>query len=143
MTLQEVYKKCKAWMFEKNSSSIYNNYIIDIANEKLAELFEENNMCRMFYGKKPLKTIPQCTSLQDELGIFNDDGTETGLGIMPEYQYEVLPLGIVAEFLMDDDLNKMSRFDTKYNNARVMHQKIVSMDKIKELESDNATEINA
>ena len=62
---------------------------------------------------------------------------------MPEYQYEVLPLGIVAEFLMDDDLNKMSRFDTKYNNARVMHQKIVSMDRIKELESDNATEINA
>ena len=62
---------------------------------------------------------------------------------MPEYQYEVLPLGIVTEFLMDDDLNKMSRFDTKYNNARVMHQKIVSMDRIKELESDNAAKVNA
>lgn len=140
MILNEVYKKCNRWIFEKTTSTIYNNYIIEVANQKLAELFQENNMCRMFYGLKPLKTIPQVTDLQDELGVIKDgqtlDETQTGLGIMPEYQLEVLPLGICAEFLMDDDLNKKSIFDVKYNNARVAHQKLVPQDVIKELESD-------
>lgn len=127
MLLEEIYKKCKCWMFEKNSSINYNNYIVEIANQKLAELFQENNMCRMFYGLAPLKEIPQVSSLSDDL----DE-----LGIMEEYQKEVLPLGIDAEFLMDDDLNKMSRFDTKYNNARVAHQKFVSQDTIDKLEGN-------
>ena len=128
MTLDDVYKKCKCWMFEKNSSTIYNNNIVEIANQKLAELFEENNMCRMFNGLAPLTEIPQVTSLNDNL---------TELGIMEEYQLEVLPLGIDAEFLMDDDLNKMSRFDVKYYNARMAHQKFVSQDRIKKLLENN------
>lgn len=132
MILNDIYKKTKCWMFEKNTSNIYDNYIIEITNQKLAELFEENNMCRMFYGKTPLLDIPQVSSLNDELGVF-DDNNETGLGIMPEYQLEVLPLGIDAEFLMDDDLQKMSRFDVKYNNARVAHQKMVPMKTVEEL----------
>ena len=131
-TVSDIYKKTKCWMFEKNSSNIYDDYIIEITNQKLAELFEENNMCRMFYGLKPLTDIPQVTKLTDELGTFTD-GEEVGLGIMPEYQLEVLPLGIDAEFLMDDDLNKMSRFDVKYNNARVAHQKLIPKEKMEEL----------
>lgn len=134
MLLENIYRKCKCWMFEKNSSNNYDDFIVEVTNQKLAELFEENNMCRMFNGLKPLKTIPQVTSLNDELGTFDQD-SETGLGIMPEYQLEVLPLGIDAEFFMDDDLNKMSRFDVKYNNARVAHQKLLSSDRIKELEN--------
>ena len=119
-------------MFEKNSSNTYNDYIVEITNQKLAELFDENNMCRMFNGLKPLNEIPQVSNLQDDLGTFTDT-EETGLGIMPEYQLFVLPLGIDAEFFMDDDLNKMGRLDVKYNNARVMHQKLVSQEKIQEI----------
>lgn len=137
MTVKELYEKCKAFMFEKQSSKIYDSYILQITNEKLAELFEENNMCRMFYGLKPLEEIPQVTTMNDELGVIVDRKTlnedEEGLGIMPEYQLEVLPIGIVAEFLMDDDMSKMSRFDTKYNNARVIHQKFVSQSVIDDL----------
>lgn len=137
MVLNDIYKKCNAWIFEKKSSTIYNDYIIEVANQKLAELFAENNMCRMFYGLKPLTTIPQVTTLNDELGVIESTTKlGDGLGIMPEYQLEVLPLGIDAEFLMDDDLNKKSILDVKYNNARVAHQKLVSQDVIDELEGN-------
>ena len=57
-----------------------------------------------------------------------------------EYQYDVMPKGITANFLMDDDLSKMSLYQTEYNNARVMRQVMVSSSKIKELtEEANAT----
>lgn len=121
MTVQEMYKKTKAWMFEKPSSTIYDNYIIEITNKVLAELFEENNMCRMFNGKDPFESIAehQVSALTDEIDYEE------------EYQYEVIPKGIDANFLMDDDLSKMSIYQTEYNNARVMHQKLVSQDVIK------------
>lgn len=121
MTVQEMYKKTKAWMFEKPSSTIYDNYIIEITNKVLAELFEENNMCRMFNGKDPFVSIAehQVSALTDEIDYEE------------EYQYEVIPKGIDANFLMDDDLSKMSIYQTEYNNARVMHQKLVSQDVIK------------
>ena len=40
MTVQEMYSKTKAWMFEKPSSNIYDNYIIEITNKVLAELYD-------------------------------------------------------------------------------------------------------
>ena len=43
MKLSEIYAKSKAWMFEKKSSTIYNDYIVEIANKIIAELYEENN----------------------------------------------------------------------------------------------------
>ena len=39
MTVQEMYQKTKAWMFEKPSSNIYDNYIIEITNKVLAETY--------------------------------------------------------------------------------------------------------
>jgi len=115
MTVQEMYKKTKAWMFEKPSSTIYDNYIIEICNKVLAELFEENNMCRMFNGKAPF------TGLQKHLVSAMTDE----LDYEEEYQYDVIPKGIDANFLMDDDLAKMSIYQTEYNNARVSHQKML------------------
>lgn len=140
MTVKELYEKCKQFMFEKQSSKIYDNYVIEICNQKLSELYQDNNMCRMFYGLEPLTIIPQVTAMSDELGVIEDaTSLGDGLGIMPEYQLEVLPIGMVAEFLMDDDLNKMSRFDTKYNNARVMHQKLVSQDVLDRIDISSST----
>ena len=123
-TLNEIYHKTKCWMFEKSSSNIYDNYIIEIANKVLAETYDENNMCRMFNGKVPFidgVAAHQVSSLSDVLD-YED-----------EYVLDVIPKGIDANFLMDDDLNKMSKYDTEYNNARVMHQKFVSKEKIAEL----------
>lgn len=117
MTLEQIYKKTKAWMFEKPSSNIYDNYIVEIANKVLAETYEENNMCRMFKGKAPFQNgikAHQVTQLSDEID-YED-----------EYQYDVIPKGIDANFLMDDDLSKMSIYQTEYNNARVAHQCVVS-----------------
>lgn len=137
MTVKELYEYCKSLMFEKPSSKIYDNYIIPITNSKLAELYEENNMIRMYYGLKPLTTIPQVTRTSDELGVIESiSSLGEGLGIMPEVQKYVLPMGVVAEFLMDDDLSKKQIFDVKYNNARVQFQKLVPQDKINELESE-------
>lgn len=124
MTLQEMYSKTKAWMFEKPSSTIYNNYIVEITNKVLAETYEENNMCRMFKGKLPFIdgiASHQVSNLTDELD-YED-----------EYLLDVIPKGIDANFLMDDDLSKMSIYQTEYNNARVMHQCLVPIHVIEEL----------
>lgn len=121
MTVQDIYKKSKSWMFEKPSSNIYDDYIIDIINKVLAETYEENNMCRVFNNLDPLTAIPQVSSTSDDL---------TNMGIMTEYQLDVIPKGIDANFLMDDDLSKMSKYDVEYNNARVAHQKLISREKL-------------
>ena len=124
MTLQELYSKTKAWMFEKPSSVVYDNYIVEIANKVLAETYEENNMCRMFKGKLPFIdgiTAHQVSSLTDELDYEE------------EYLLDVIPKGIDSNFLMDDDLAKMSIYQTEYNNARVMHQCMLPQSVVEEL----------
>lgn len=116
MTVQEMYQKTKAWIFEKPSSTIYDKYVIEITNKILAEVYEENNMLRMFKGMAPFYdgvSRHQVSSMNDELD-YED-----------EYQYDVIPKGIDANFLMDDDLSKMSIYQTEYNNARVAHQVVV------------------
>lgn len=123
MTVKEMYQKTKAWMFEKPNSNIYDNYIIEITNKVLAEVFEENNALRMFKGYAPFMdgvAKHQVSSLDDEID-YED-----------EYQYDVIPKGIDANFLMDDDLSKMSIYQTEYNNARVAHQVMISQDVIDE-----------
>ena len=113
MTVSDIYKMTKAWMFENPNSNIYDNYIIDITNKVLAEVFEENNMLRMFRGMAPFMDGIKnhlVSSMDDEID-FED-----------VYCYDVIPKGIDANFLMDDDLSKMSIYQTDYNNARVMHQ---------------------
>ena len=125
MKLQDIYSKTKSWMFEKKSSVIYNDYIVDIANKVLAEVYDENNMCRMFKGKLPFMDgmeAHQVSNLTDDLDYEE------------EYLLDVIPKGIDANFLMDDDLSKMSIYQTEYNNARVAHQKVVSSERVKELE---------
>ena len=124
MLLSDIYKMSKAWMYEKKSSTIYNDYIIEVANKVLAETFEENNMCRMFKGKLPFidgVMAHQIKNLQDTVDYEE------------EYLLDVIPKGISANFLMDDDLTKMSKYDTEYNNARVMNQRVVSSSRMKEL----------
>lgn len=111
-------------MFEKPSSTIYDNYIIEITNKVLAELYEENNMCRMFKGKVPF--IDGISAHQVEYMTDELDYEE-------EYLLDVIPKGVDANFLMDDDLSKMSIYQTEYNNARVTHQCMVNQDIIDEL----------
>lgn len=124
MTVQDMYRKTKAWMFEKPSSTIYDNYIVEITNKVLAETYEENNMLRMFKGKLPFidgVKNHQVANLSDELD-YED-----------EYLLDVIPKGIDANFLMDDDLSKMSIYQTEYNNARVMRQCMVNQLEVERL----------
>ena len=121
MKVKEMYAKTKRWMYEKPTSTIYDDYIVEITNKVLAELYEENNMLRMFKGYAPFMdgiARHQVSSMDDEID-YED-----------EYQYDVIPKGIDANFLMDDDLSKMSIYQTEYNNARVYHQAMVSQDVI-------------
>lgn len=124
MKVKEIYAKTKAWMFEKPSSNIYDNYIVEICNKVLAETYEDNNMCRMFKGKLPFidgVSAHQVTSIEDELDYEE------------EYLLNVIPKGIDANFLMDDDLAKMSLYQTEYNNAKVAYQCLVSADVVARL----------
>ena len=104
MTLQDMYKKTKAWMFEKGSSKIYDEYIAEITNKVLAELYDENNMMRMFKGKAPF---------QDGIANHLVHDLTDEIDFEDEYQYEVIPKGIDANLLMDDDLSKMSIYQTE------------------------------
>ena len=138
MTLQEMYSKTKAWMFEKPSSTIYDNYIVEIANKVLAETYDENNMLRMFKGKLPFID----GVMAHQIPTSADRNTYV-LDYEDEYLLDVIPKGIDANFLMDDDLSKMSLYQTEYNNARVEKQVLLTQDKIDELWKKAEEEANA
>lgn len=124
MKLNDLYANVKALMFEKPSSTIYDAYIAANANRVFREVFEENNMARMFNGREPLDEVPYVTrnSKEDLEDYFED-----------EYLNGVIPLGIAAYFLIDDDLSKYSIYHTDYMNARMMAQKMVNDDQIREI----------
>ena len=118
MTVNELYELTKGIMFEKPSSKIYDPYVIPNVNRVIRELFEENNMERMFNDKSPLSKPPYVSELSDELK-YED-----------VYQREIMPLGLASYFFIDDDLSKYSIFVTNYKNARIQNQKLVSQEKI-------------
>ena len=120
--------KTKLWMFEKPSSTIYDDNIVEITNKVLAETYDENNMMRMFKGKVPF--IDGVAAHQIPL---NADRDTYELDYEDEYLLDVIPKGIDSNFLMDDDLSKMGIYQTEYNNARVEKQVILSQDVIDEL----------
>jgi len=116
--VKECYEQSTLRMFEKQYQNVYEDYRFVIINQVLAELFNENNMARMFKGLSPLETIP--TVSKDSDVIPYED----------EYVYDVIPKGIDAYFSIDDDLNRHQIYETKYNNARVLNLKYVSKRKI-------------
>lgn len=116
MTVEELYSLTKTIMFEKPSSTIYDNYLIGNVNRVISELYMENNMERMFYGKPPLREVPFVKERSDVLQ-FED-----------KFVNEIMPLGLASYFLLDDDLNKYSIYITDYKNARIMNQKLVSQE---------------
>lgn len=118
MTVQELYEQTKGIMFEKSSSTIYDNYVIPNVNRLIRELFNENNVERIWNGKPPLSKPPYVSALTDELK-YED-----------VYVREIMPLGLSAYFFIDDDLSKYSIYITDYKNARIVNQKIVSQEQI-------------
>lgn len=121
MTVQELYEQTKGIMFEKSSSTIYDNYVIPNVNRLIRELFEENNSERMWNDKPPLSKPPYVTQMTDELK-YED-----------VYVREIMPLGLSAYFFIDDDLSKYSIYITDYKNSRIIHQRIISKEKFDEL----------
>lgn len=117
-TAKECYEQSTLRMFEKQYQNVYEDYKFVIINQVLAELFNENNMARMFKGLSPLETIPT-VSTNDDVIPYED-----------EYVYDVIPKGIDAYFSIDDDLNRHQIYEAKYNNARVLNLKYVSKRKI-------------
>lgn len=121
MTVKELYSLTKELMFEKPSSTIYDNYLVGNLNRLLVELFAENNHARVKNGKPKLES-PQVIPSQNFQNIELD--------LEDDYARNVLPLGLAARFLIDDDLNKYAIFNTDYNNARVQAQRLVSRKKM-------------
>ena len=121
MLASEMYTRVKGLMSEKGSSKVFDEYYITALNTILGETFNDNNICRMFYDKKPLTEIPQVYSLTDELTYEQ------------EYLLNVIPYGIAAQLETDDDLTKNGIFATKYSNAKVMAQKVLSQDRVQEI----------
>ena len=117
-TVNEIYSMAKSLMFEKPSSTIYDQYLIGNINRVLREVYEENNMERMFRGKAPLKEVPYVVNREDIID-YED-----------VYLNEIIPLGLAAYFLIDDDLNKYSIYITDYKNSRIINQKMVSQEVI-------------
>lgn len=112
-TVNEIYTDTKAKFFEKTSSTIYDSFIISNINRVLAETFKENNFERMWNGKAPLKEVPYVTSRNDIVD-YEDI-----------YVNQIIPIGLAAYLLIDDDLNKYSIYITDYKNERIMNQKML------------------
>lgn len=121
MLAKDMYSRVKGIMSEKGSSKVFDDYFFPALNTILGETFNDNNMCRMFNDKKPLTKIPQHYSFDDELTY------ET------EYLINVIPYGIAAQLETDDDLTKNGIFATKYSNAKVMAQKVLSADRVRKI----------
>lgn len=113
-------------MFDKVDSTTYDDSIIAIVNKILAETYDENNMMRMFRNKVPFI---------DGVGAHQVSSMDDEIDYEDEFIYDIIPKGIDANLLMDDDLNKMSIYQTEYNNARVEKQVMVSPEKIAKLEA--------
>lgn len=118
MLVSKIYSLTKGLLFEKPSSSIYDNYLVDNLNLVLNELFNENNMERMFNGKAPLDSVPYITGLDDDVD-YED-----------VYLNNIIPLGLATYFLIDDDLNKYNLYNVRYQNARIMNQKFLTKEEI-------------
>lgn len=118
MTVQELYDIAKNIMYEKPSSTIYDDYVIHNVNRVISDLFRQNNALRMYNDMAPLDAVPFVSQLTDEIQ-YED-----------EYAYEVMPLGLAAYFLIDDDLAKYDIYYTDYQNAQVMRMRIVPKEKI-------------
>jgi hypothetical protein len=113
MNVNDLYTKTKQLMFEKGSSTIYDNYLIGNVNRVIEECFEWNNNERMFKGLPPLKEVPYVQTRDDEL-VYEDI-----------YLNHIMPLGLASYFLIDDDLSKYSIYITDYKNALIQYQKFV------------------
>ena len=124
MLVSEIYSKTKGLMFEKSTSTIYDDFLIDNLNQILNELFQENNMERMFNGKAPLESVPYVSSRDDEIE-YED-----------VYLNNIIPLGLATSFFIDDDLEKYSLFNTRYQNARIINQKFLTKDEINAVTSN-------
>ena len=118
MTVNELYEHTKGIMFEKSSSTIYDNYVIPNVNRLIRELFDMNNSERIWNEKTPLSKPPYVSQMTDEI----------------KYEEvivrEIMPLGLAAYFFVDDDLSKYSIFITDYKNAKIVNQRILSQEKI-------------
>lgn len=117
-TVNEIYSLAKTLMFEKPTSTIYDQYLIGNLNRVLSEVFKENNHARMFEGKAPLKDVPYVMNTSDEID-YED-----------VYLNEIIPLGLSAYFMIDDDLNKYQIYYGDYQKARSKNLKVVSKETI-------------
>lgn len=123
-TVNEIYSDTKSKFFEKTSSTIYDSTLISNINRVLVETFNENNMERMFKGKAPMKEIPLVSDRNDVVE-YEDI-----------YLNLIIPVGLAAYFLIDDDLNKYSIYITDYKNYRIQYQKFIPQEVIDELTSN-------
>lgn len=118
MTVEELYgiTKVKGLMFEKETSRIYDNYLIANTNRVIGDLFNGNNMERMSKGKAPLKMRPYVSSIEDEINLEE------------VYVNDIAPVGLAAYFMMDDDMQKYGILMTDYKNLQIQNQKMVSQE---------------
>ena len=107
MTVNELYQTARALMFDNLNSTNLDQYLLAHVNVLIAELFHENNQLRQFKNKANLYSIPIVTSEEDTLKYEE------------EMLYNVMPKGLAARFLQDeDDRSKYTMMQTEYMNAR-------------------------
>lgn len=124
MTVDEIYANTKILMFEKPSSTIYDNYLIPNLNRVLVELYEANNNERIWNGKAPFTEMVLVSTRQDEVP-YEDI-----------YCQLIIPLGLATYFEIDDDLAKYNLYNTDYQNARIMNQRLISQEMIDAVTTD-------
>ncbi|WP_283673060.1 hypothetical protein [Butyricicoccus sp. Marseille-Q5471] len=113
-TVGEVYQTALSVMYEntKNTKD-YDQYLFGVLNLLLAENFELNNINREAYGKQPLEEIPYVNEKTDVIPYES------------VFYRRILPLGLAANFFVDDSMSKHADFYVQYSNARVDAERAV------------------
>ena len=107
MTGKELSMIARSLMMDNLSSTHLDEHVVPHINVLIAELFAENNHLRRFKDKDVLYDIPVITDLDEKLFYEN------------EMLYNVMPKGLAARFLQDeDDRSRYTMLQTEYMNAR-------------------------
>lgn len=111
-TVDMIYKSALSIMGEtKAKAKGYGEFIVDIVNERLADLFEINNSILFAQGELLLKEIPSVGTLADVL-TYDE-----------MLLRDCLHYGVASLLVLDDDTDKAGFFESSYENRKNKYKK--------------------
>ncbi len=117
MDLSVIYESALALLGEMpGQGDEFHPNVIALINTLIADCFDVNNTLRVYRGEKALEEIPFNESLDDRL----------------EYEEQLcrdmLPYGLAALMILEDDANRAGFFDFRYQQKKLHYSKMENVE---------------